>query len=64
MFIDGEVRSIATLGTVEIAHLARLQAERGEPCAHNYQPGTREAAIWERHHADRCKDLEERELFV
>jgi hypothetical protein len=45
----------------DVALMAREQAEAGEPMRHNFDAGSREAAIFERAYVARQRELEEHE---
>lgn len=53
--------AIRTLTADDVRTQARMQAEAGEPMAHHFDAGSREAAIYERAYLERQRELEEHE---
>lgn len=56
--MDVEIRPIRTQ---DVVTMAREQAERHEPLQHYFEPGSREAAAFERAYLERQLQLEEHE---
>lgn len=53
-----EVRSIFVLKREEIVHVARDQADAGEAMAHGFEPGSAQAATFERAYTERRRELD------